>query len=353
MTLRTDVRRAPVGLPSWSYSRHRLLGECERAVFWRYYGSRGMGLEPNDPAGRRAFALKWLTTLPLLIGTAVHTAARLLVEAAMRGAARPDFDTLVDGARYTLNHAWRSSQPDLLNRFWRAPAIHPALREVVYRGQLRDAEIEDARWRLRKCLASLCDAPVLDDVAAAAADSGPEGVVPGFAGPEHFDVDGSLTWVALDLAYLHQSPAAHDHLVGGPCWCVADFKTGAGRPEPDDERLQLAVYALWLEARGYPNREGVYLGRIVDLQRAADRWYALGPAELTAARAVVAEDMARQRGLMTDASRGIPQPKAMWALAGNRGACRSCNFLELCREDLALSSARDLGIAGTLPGHCP
>ncbi|HEY0971325.1 MAG TPA: hypothetical protein VGE02_10210 [Gemmatimonadales bacterium] len=296
-----------------------------------------MGLQGLEPAAgadlaRRAAALKHLTSLPLQVGVAVHNAAHELVAAIRGRRRRPDYEDLLVSARYTLNQVWRSSQPDLIERFWSLPGVHPALRELVYGGTLREFEIEEARWRLQRCLANLCDAPVLDDLEEASRDD----IRLEFPGPESFTLGPGLTvWVALDLAYRHVDPRSHDRLVDGPTWCVTDFKTGRTIYE-DDERLQLAGYGLWLREMGYPATDGAYLGRIIDLVRGCDRWYRLGPEELAAAEAVIVADTARQHALMVDPTRVLPRPMADWALAHPAsGACRRCNFLELCLPELS------------------
>lgn len=77
------------------------------------------------------------------------------------------------------------------------------------------------------------------------------------------------------------------------------------------------------------------------LQHAADRWYVLGAAEMDAARAVVAEDMQRQRARMVNADAGTPQPKRAWPMATRRSTCMRCNFLELCRDDFPVAPERE------------
>ncbi len=84
---------APYPEFSWSHSRDRTLAECARAYFWRYYGGhRGWSSEASEEA-RLAYALKQLTSFPMIVGTAVHDCARECTEAVRRGTPRPSFDT--------------------------------------------------------------------------------------------------------------------------------------------------------------------------------------------------------------------------------------------------------------------
>ena len=259
------VGRAQLGFDSlaWSVSRHRLLATCERAVFWHYFGSRGKGLVPGDPDAKRAWALRHLTDVPLLTGTVVHQAARRLLDAIVLGGAKPTFDSLLTGARFTLNQAWINSQPAHIDRFWRSPTLYTALREIAVRGELSDVEIVAGRERLRRCLMALMEAPVLADVANC--NEGTVYLPP--PAPMRFTVAGSggitaiTAWAAVDFAYRVADPqcvleraapssSARDaaepaacergvwtttlplgaRFPSRPTWCVADFKV-TSRPD--------------------------------------------------------------------------------------------------------------------------
>lgn len=354
---------------SWSVTRHRLLAECERAVYWTYWGSRGAGLPANDPDAardaRQAWAFRHLTDLSLLVGVVVHRAARVVLTAIRSGKRPPTYRDLLSGARATMNQVWRGSQPDQIDKFWRWPGAYTALREIVVRGELRDAEVAVARARVRRCLAALLEAPLLEDLrGCGAADV----VLPADDGPVDFTpLPGTTAWGAVDVAYRHHdvsvvhraltaeaqrgdmdlpswrngpeerraARAALRRLPGAATWTVADWKTTA-QPNPDEERLQLGALAIWLETAGYPNSSGVYLGRIVDLVHRVDRWYVLDEDARDAVRAVITSDVARQRQLMADPELAIPLPRDAWALAvDQRRSCPRCRFRLLCHADKA------------------
>ncbi len=401
-------RAAAVGAAlGWSFTRHKLLRGCERAAYWHYWAARD-GWRAEAARDRRlAYALKHLTAVPLLVGTAVHDAARAVMAAARDGRRPPTYDALLRTARGTLNRAWRDSQPDRIARFWQWPGDHLALHEVVYGGRIPPAAADAARVRLASCLRGLLATPLVRDVAACRDDEvylagdGPERVAldlpPGLAldardllatgaglvggGPA---ITATL-WLALDLVYRHHDPGACHGLTagdgsaagrrrpGGSCWCVTDFKTGAAAPA--EEALQLAVYALALQAAGLEPTDGVYLGRVVNVRTRAEAWYALGAEDLARARAVVLADVGRQLALVrrmiapgtarpgsgshagADAggeaaveggrSADAPFAGAAFALAPDRRRCPTCNFLALCRHELTRDvMPPDLGDAG-------
>lgn len=358
---RTQPPLAPQFALAWSFSRHRLLTHCHRALYWQYFGCRGQGLPAGDRSATLAWALRHLTTVPLLIGSAVHVAARLVLDALVAGRTPPALDDLHDGARLTLNAAWRSSQPRHVDGFWEHPAIYVALQEIVGRGRLEPFEILRARGRLFRALEALVSAPVLADLEDCAAG---ETYLPP-PGPLAFaPLPGATAWGALDFAYRHHdmvtvqealhAESAAENPEGGTAetsharaqalravpttatWCVSDFKTGGGTAVARaDEALQLGAYGLWMREAGYPSTDGVWLGRIIDLTRRQDRWYVLDAALLAHTQAVISADLATLHGLMADPVRALPQPKEAWALAADQRGCPRCRFRRLCAGELA------------------
>lgn len=322
----TDAERVAL---EWSVSRHRLLATCERAIYWQYWGARGGYSAPAGSDARRAWALKRLVSLPTLIGTVVHSAAQALTAAVRDERALPTFEILSAQARWTLNQVWRTSQPARIHEFWQWPARYPAYREMVVNRGLSPSDVEQGRIKLASCLRHLLAAPLLDDLRACGAAQ----IRLSGSGPERVLLDGGITvWVALDLLYRHEDPGGCQRLVTGPCWCVTDYKTG--RPSPGSDWLQLAVYALALEAQGYPMTDDGYLGRVIYLLSGTETWHFIGRDDMERARDVIAAGVRTQRGFFPDSPGGALQPKTQFGLAEDRRACDTCNYFALCREEL-------------------
>lgn len=345
---------------TWSFTRRRTLDACARQFFWQYLGSRGGAYAPEGSPARLAWTLRQTTSLPLLIGTVVHNAARQLIVATRDGAPLPTLDELLDGARATLNHVWVTSER-LLDRFWRLPAVYPAFREVVNRGSLAEYEIERARRRLARTMANLYAAPVFADLARC----GPREVTLTEAIADEFlltaasEPDERLSrdeaandvrvLVALDLAYVHHDPETAGGPIARPTWTVADFKTGARgqagarddvreRLQVADERLQLAGYALGLRARGVPMQDGAYLGRVIHLDDGTQTFHRLTERDLAWAMETIDGDARRLRVLEAQGSaRGITTDaiRAAFSMAERPyRACPKCAFLSICSAEL-------------------
>lgn len=166
------------------------------------------------------WALRHLTDVPRLIGTAVHQAARRVVEAVIAGDPPPSYSAFLAAARFSLNQAWTKSQPAEVDCSWRYPTTYVVLRELALRGAPHECEIEVARMRLRQSLNALLHAPLLQDLRAAAARAPGDVFLPPAGVPLPFSITLTCTteprfgegpgqeseatgWAAVDAADRH------------------------------------------------------------------------------------------------------------------------------------------------------
>ena len=132
------------------------LTDCPRRYFFQYYASHN-GWRPDAPREARiTYALKQLTAVPLVLGTAVHDAALLCVACILAGRPLPSLDALVARTRAQLNEAYIASRRRAPRQFVAAPKQGgPMLSEVFYEGTLdRERAARHART-LETCFASL------------------------------------------------------------------------------------------------------------------------------------------------------------------------------------------------------
>ena len=95
---------------SWSPSRQRLLDDCPRAYFYRYYLSWNGWLDDPPADSREAYRLDKLTGFDALFGLEIDKRARELERCARQGLAPPALDEMERRTRKALNDAWRSSK---------------------------------------------------------------------------------------------------------------------------------------------------------------------------------------------------------------------------------------------------
>ena len=210
--------RPPAPFPefSYSYTRAVTLTHCPRQYYFQYYASHN-GWRPDAPRDARiAYALKQLTAVPLVLGTAVHDAALLCVACIVAGRPLPSLDALVTRSRAQLNEAYVASRRRAPRQFVAAPKQGgPMLSEVFYEGTLdRERAARHART-LETCLVALHGSDLWATLRAA--DPRDVYVVP----PGHlpsFRLGDVVTYALPDLIYRPDPDAA---------WHIRDWKTGA------------------------------------------------------------------------------------------------------------------------------
>lgn len=319
------MRHEPRPYPdfSWSHSRDGALVECARAYYWRFYGSHNGWLRDAPAEVRLAYLLKHLTTLPQVLGMAVHACARTTALAVRAGTPRPGFDAVLAQVSDALNRAVLGSHRRAA--FTRDPKRTSMLREVWYTHRRDGSALVEAVAKARRCTRALCDSSVWADLEAcrpewiAAADT-----------PEAFVHEGWPVFAAPDLVYR---PA-------GRRVVILDWKTG----DDGEAELQIPTYALYCrKVLGLGFRDGEWFGRVVNLATGSDETREITRLDLLHAADRIRDSVGAMHTLLADVEGNVPEPREAFPLAwaDRRQACRFCSFYALCERELA-SAAGDL-----------
>ena len=201
---------------SWSISRQRLLRDCPRAYYYRYYLSHNGWLSDAPEQARLAYRLSKLVGLDALLGQEMDERAREVEAKARANEPLPSASDLEERTRATLREAWRSSR-DGRAAFEARPKDLVMLRSFYVEGcPPPAAETDRLNEKLATCHKYLLAAAHWERLR----ECGGDGCVriPAFA---HFFLDGVKAFAAGDLAYLHE----------GTMYLI-DWKSG--RPSEDD-----------------------------------------------------------------------------------------------------------------------
>jgi hypothetical protein len=302
---------------SWSHSRDRALSECARAYFWRYYGSH-RGWEQGAPeSARLSYALKQLTTFPMIVGTAIHECARDSAAAVRKGAARPAFEVMLARVSAALNQAVLGSHHRGL--FLRDSKRVVMLRDAWYAGRADASGLAPALTKARACLRALDGCVLWDELA----QCQPEWItVPD--GPEAFVHEGWPIYAGPDLVYRPD----------GRRVVILDWKTG----DDSDVELQIPLYALYCRTvLGLPFRDDEWFGRVVNLATGEDNLREITRLDVMSAADRVRDSVGVMHSLLADADDNQPRPMAEFPILEpeRRRACRYCPFLMLCEGELS------------------
>jgi hypothetical protein len=295
---------------SWSHARDRTYSECPRRAYYTYYGSHEGWLRDALPAVQRAYRLKKLTSLSMLLGQEIHARAREITEIVRAGGALPTLHDTIDRTRDGMNRVWRSSKDR--GAFERRPSRHPMLIEV-YKGLPAAERFATLRGRIQLLSENLLHWPGWDEIAACGRDG-----VHLFDAIDPIDHGGHALYAAPDLAYG----------TDGDALTIQDWKCGG----EDGVEAQLGVYAVYLRARGLGPH---FKGRVVNLLTPHDRDVSLTEAVLEGAVRRIRDstwDMRRYLEDM-DVKRNVALPVITFPQEPAEDKCRWCLFEELCLED--------------------
>lgn len=298
---------------SWSHSRDRTLRSCERAYYWRYYGSHNGWLRDADPTTRRAWALKQLTNLAGALGEQVHMRASEIAEAIRAGGEPPPLDELIKRTRGALNRLYLASGD--VRAFLRGPKSHPMLLERYYRLGPSNKQIQSVRTKMHRCLERLHDSVVWGEIRRCPLED-----ILLFSPTDAVDCRGIPIYAAPDLVW--RCP--------GDLWTILDWKTGS----EDDAEPQLALYGLAIRERY--GLEPPFRGRIINLDSGSDREIEISTVTLRTAEERIRESIWQMRGFLVelDMSRNEARERSAFGLPINTDQCKWCNYFELCAGEL-------------------
>jgi hypothetical protein len=309
---------------SWSHSRDRLLAECHRAYFLRYYASHN-GWERDAPAfARRAWALGKLSSIPSALGTALHDRALECVATVQAGAELPSAAELIGRTRAALNTLRERRDR---NEFLARPKQLPMLRELYYGATIRRDVVERTRRKIVTCIGNLLASPLWADLRHALDSGGEVRVVDGY---ESFPLGDLTVYGAPDLVYR----SGRDERP-----VLVDWKSG----QLDGSIDQIAVCGILVRDHlGWPMLNGSYLARVIGLSEGQEHQFAVDERDLADAEARISTSVKRMRALLVDPDRNIPhQADAAFPLKWGGVRCRFCPYLELCRAHVARDPDED------------
>jgi len=303
----------------WSHTRHGDFHRCQRLYYHKVYGSwGGWAADPADPAWWE-YRLKHLVgSAKQVVGTALHDAAREVVQRIVQGNEVPDAGELYERHTSALDALGTVA----LSAFLERPKRHPmTLAEFAGAGRELPHQISEAREHLFTCLSALLESEVIDELKCVRpADV----VLTDMLDSVMVQVDACgpvKIWAAPDLAYW-TSPERETIT-------VVDWKTGSAQGAAE----QLATYAWYMSRRfGIPEDPNRFVGRVVTLSPYRDRSVIITRPMIDAAYDRICTDVREMRSFQADTYTNEPVEAALFDMVSEdqRYRCRHCVFAVLC-----------------------
>jgi hypothetical protein len=292
---------------SWSMTRQRLLENCPRSYYYRYYLSHNGWLDDAPERSRLAYRLGKLTSLDAIFGQEMDERAREIERRVRAGLTPPSAAELEENTRTALRAAWRSSR-DGRAAFERSPKRTTMLRSFYIDDAPPDQrEIDRLNDKIPTCTANLLAVADWEVVA----ECGSDGcvLIPDFA---HFFLGGVKVFAAPDLVYV-----AEERLH------VIDWKSGK-RGGDDDLQVLISAYCLSLEHPGLELRPVLHYLLTGENSRPD---IPDDPDEFVAD--LVGPGLRAMRDLLVDPAENAPLPESEFTRRES-GLCAYCNFTGLC-----------------------
>lgn len=286
----------------WSVTRDKRLRTCARRYYLYHYGIRAA--RAAGPADEHELTvLKQLRNRYMWVGEIVHELIELALSAWRRGENVP-VESLVERGTRRMRAQYAES---LQGVYRERPSEACGLVEHEYREELSRDEWKAQRDRMATCVRNFFALPLVSEVRAVpswrwlALESGGS-----------FELDGATVIVKPDFAWRNDA----DEVV------LVDWKTG--RPRPDDERLQLAVYAAYA-TRAWGARVGALRALVVYLESAEVVEVPLDAETLAWGEQATRDSIRAMRELAQYTTEPL-----RFALTEDAGACALCAFKRLC-----------------------
>jgi CRISPR/Cas system-associated exonuclease Cas4 (RecB family) len=277
----------------WSTTRSETFRACRRRYFYQYYGK----FDSEIPL-EQILHLKGLSSIPMMVGTAVHDVLATLLKRLLRSVDPIDRERFARHTERTLSGLL--SGLELMETYYGKRPL-PEAAELL----------EPVQSCLERFLASERYSWVRDQLS-----SDPPWLIepPGYGETR---LRGHKIYAKVDV--LIRLPGQT---------VILDWKSG--RQDPAKHTRQLLGYAAWAEHNlqipaGDIRCVLAYLQpdyQELEKQPSSD--------ELDGLAVEVAAEIQQMQALCRDPERNIPHEKQAFPLTDNAGICRNCQFRELC-----------------------
>lgn len=304
---------------SWSFTRDRLYKRCPRAYYYQYYGSWN-GWEATAPAEtRKIYFLKNLTGIHPWKGQVVEWVIQDLIDLIVRREMRrlPSTADLHRQAALKLKREWRSSLDNLSHLKGKAFRLAEHYYSEVHGEPSPEPTAIRIQEEVRACLTHFRDGGFLEMFRKLRTTDWVHQQKNGEFSAKTFELGGVPVWASPDLAVRDATGVV-----------VYDWK--AGRYRSDNEPLQLACYALYIQDQHRVLATAIRT--MVVALRDAGPWVAEEVIQdnIDQTRGFVEASVATLRSALADPDQNVAVIDDFPMNASDR-TCPTCNFREICR----------------------
>lgn len=293
---------------AWSFSRMKMLNDCERKYYYNYYASHNGWLSDASKNAQKIYRLKNLHPIDALFGQLFHDLVKDAILSTKREFVTPEnFKKLVNKK---LKGCYLESLNNV-NEWMLKPKRYAMISELYYDG---DLSREKKNRIIEK--ASVCSKHVFKSESYQEITEGNVRLLE-LDELKSFEYNGMTAYVKIDTLY----EAENGKII------VVDWKTSVNQAIEDVD--QLMIYAFYV-----CNAYGVKLGNIeMRLEYVMENKcakYSFGERDMELVERRLVGDIDRMKGYLEDGLINKPLPEDEFLRAKKGVVCRLCVFKEEC-----------------------
>lgn len=291
---------------NWSFSRMKMLSECQRKYFYNYYLYNGGWLADADERKRQAYRLKKLQNIYMLFGTAVHSTIKEL----LAGKFTPDESIILQRRIGSEIKAYYNESVNGKNYFIKHPNQSKMLSEVYYDNDIPDILKQKTNENVMKFSKA-----IFENLYSVSKISEGHQIIE-LDELKSFEFENQFTcFLKIDLLTKDESGKYY----------VYDWKTGKYN---DEHPIQLLAYAFFVSRQYGISPEQIEC-KLCYWETDDVISFTFTNSDFAMFEERLALDFHQMQGYLQNISENTPRSEEWFERSGHN--CKTCNFREMCQ----------------------
>lgn len=296
---------------AWSESRTKTLRECMKKYYYTYCLSWGGWQSSAPQERRRAYMLKNMTNMPMLVGSIVHDIIEMVIKTGRQSGQWISLEDAQKDAIQLLRKAWLDSTK---KRWQQSPKHNTNLAEHFYDEEIPEEKLKGYKNKVLVCLKSFYDCPLFSIMKSLLKKNWL--TIEDFA---NFTLKtGEEVAVKIDCGFRHEGKVF-----------LLDFKTGAVNDSVIDQLITYGMYAIkkgWVTNADDIVIVPVYLFSYPELGDKAMPYLSVGMDQLKRQ----AKTIQKEYPMLKEAHEKQDDVKFFQHTHSER-TCNRCHFRDMCK----------------------
>jgi hypothetical protein len=296
---------------SWSFSRIKLLKECEKKYYMNYYGSYDGWCNNSSEDVRRLYRLKCLQPMNALFGEIFHRTVQYTINNYDSENISPDI--FYKKLHEILATKYRESK-NCIDKWMTYPKKYTMISELYYETDLTKEQGNRIRKKIEVCSNNIFKSRSFQEII------NNDIKLKEMEELQHFMFNGIKVYVKLDTLFQVNQYSK---------WIIVDWKTSS-RPLLEDEE-QMLFYAYYVSKIHHVEPEKIE-SRLEYIFQDSSKVYTFSKRDFELVEAKLNNDLKVMKAYLIDEEENIPKLEVDFQQNKSRMKCSHCNYREVCYE---------------------